>query len=152
MKNAEAQKDLFNCLIQKSKYYGKPIDFSKVILVANLDKILDELAKTFGFKIFWDDRHLNQTICNNLKDKQCLQIVLQYIKNIKTCESKSKAEEEVNKLKEILTAKFIKMNNSMTVNPFYDEKVWEYLSKNIFKDLDKIGKWTIAHLNSEFWF
>ena len=69
------------------------------------------------------------------------------MKELRGCIEKETASRILAKLKILLN-----MNSKNGVsNSFYCPLMWEYLEKNIFLDLDRICKWTIAHLSSSFW-
>jgi len=57
------------------------------------------------------------------------------------------AEALISELETLLTTK----ERDSVVNPFYDVQAWKYMSKVVFRDLNKLCKWTVAHLGDDFW-
>ena len=142
------QVDLFDLLIEKSKLYSsEPLDFSKIVLVTDMDPMINQIVTKYNMKHWWDRRHVNQTIIHHLKDSSILNTVLIWIKNIRDSLTEEEAREKIQKLNTLLTIKQTKG----VKNPLYDVKTWNYLQKIFFSHLDKLCRWTVQHLPNDFW-
>jgi hypothetical protein len=129
------QVDLFDLLIEKSKLYStKPLDFSEIVLITDMDPMINQIVAKYNMKHWWDRRHVNQSIVRHLREHPLLNFVLVWMKEIRDSETKEKADAKIEDLRVVLTTKTIKgIKNEM-----YDEKVWEYLNRIYFCHLDKL--------------
>lgn len=148
--DASPQIEYFQTLIEKSKYYSsKPLDLKGVVVVTDMDKLIPKICQHFGMVSYWERRHVNQSIVRWAGDKYqyCLSFVLTKISELRNCMEMKEAQKIVNDIETLLN---LQSKHSLS-NNLYCPQMWEYLQKYILYDLDKICRWTVAHLSSHFW-
>jgi hypothetical protein len=140
---------MFDLIMEKSKLYSSTsaLSFVGIVLLTDMDAIVDAICKKYGLKNWWDIRHVNQAVLRKLAGKICLSIVMSKLSMIRNCDQRSDAESIIAELKLLLTTQ---QRNGVN-NVFFDTEAWEYLHKVVFCDLDKLCKWTVAHLGDSFW-
>jgi len=116
-----------------------------------MDPIIDELCNWFGMINFWDHRHVNQAIVRQFKEYPGLSLVLEEIADIRNSDSVEEAKLKIDELKMILTKEKMDIDGSEISNPLQNSTLWSYLEKHILKDLNKICRWTVKHLTTDFW-
>jgi len=151
MKTVDPHVDFFNFLISKATQYGPKLDLKGVIIVTDMDPIIDELCHRFGMINFWDHRHVNQAIVRQFKEYPGLSLVLEEIADIRNSDSVEEAKLKIDELKMILTKEKMDIDGSEISNPLQNSTLWSYLEKHILKDLNKICRWTVKHLTTDFW-
>ena len=129
--------------------------FKKCKCVSDMDPILQEVASKFNMKIFWDHRHVNQSIVRKLKGETCLNVVLHFMKLIRNSPSLQEAKKITTELKTTLLTKEKSLENSINMkNPNFNKKAWKYLNKQYFasdEHYNKLCRWTVQHLDVSFW-
>ena len=96
---------------------------------------------------YWDKRHVNQAIVHKFKSKTCLSGILHRLQEITDCTKREEVEAKVQQLKTLLTVE----QKSGIKNEMYEPEAWNYLEKEILKDLNKLCRWTVQHLGNTFW-
>jgi len=147
IKNADVQIEFFRTLVEKSKSYGKKLDLTGIVIVTDMDVLMTEICDHFGMINFWDNKHVNSAIIAKFKGSTCLSVILDYMRDIRACLKREDAEKKVEELKILLTEK----NRKLVLNPFYCPEAWTYLNRELLKNLDRLCRWTISHLSSDFW-
>ena len=129
-----------------------PLSLKDVVLISDMDLMAAEFVNHFEMKQYWDHRHVNQAIRKKFLKHHSIGIIFSKIDLIRSSGDRVTAEEQVAELKKILTSKTRKVRGTDTEvdNPYFFQEGWDYLSKFILKDLDKICNWTVAHLPN-FW-
>jgi len=112
-----------------------------------MDPMINQIVTKYNMKHWWGRRHVNQAIVRHLKDSPILSSVLSWIMDIRSSLSEKEALEKIEKLKKILTTQQTKgIKNSLC-----DVDIWNYLNTTFFTHLDKMCRWTVQHLPSDFW-
>jgi hypothetical protein len=125
------------------------VNLKGVVLVSDMDPMIPKVCEIFGMVHYWERCHVNQAIVcwAGEKHQKCVSTVIKYVDRLRECEDKTVAPTIVLKLQRLLNLKF-KMG---VKNISYCPDMWSYLEKTVLTDLNRICKWTVSHLSSNFW-